>query len=132
MTIPARPAASFPAHRWFAALAAVAAAAAHVAPTPEHLEEVPYIGWLFVALTVVCLAGAAGIVATRSRAAWVLSAGACALAVVAYAASRTVGLPGMTDDIGNWFEPLAVVSVVSETVVAVLGGWVLATGRWRD
>jgi hypothetical protein len=42
------------------------------------------------------------------------------VAVVAYALSRTIGLPLMADDVGNWLEPLGIVSVVTETAVSAL------------
>ena len=35
--------------------------------------------------------------------------------VVAYAISRTIGLRLMADDVGNWLEPLGIVSVVTKT-----------------
>jgi hypothetical protein len=44
--------------------------------------------------------------------------------VVGYLATRSVAFPQLSDDVGNWFEPLGVVSVLAELVVitaAILG-----------
>lgn len=103
-----------------AAAAALVAAAAHVPVTGEHLAEAPYIGVLFIALEVALVAVAALLLLADSRWVWRAAALVPALAVLAYVVSRTVGLPLIGDDVGNWAEPLGVVSVVSETVMCVL------------
>jgi hypothetical protein len=41
--------------------------------------------------------------------------------VAVYAATRLVAFPQLADDVGNWLEPLGVVSVLSELAVVVLG-----------
>ena len=53
----------------------------------------------------------------------------CGLAVVGYAATRLTAFPMLADDVGNWLEPLGVVSVGSELIViamaltALRGDW---------
>lgn len=39
--------------------------------------------------------------------------------------NRTVGMPGAMDDIGNWIEPLRLLSVINEGTVVWIGlaGW---------
>ena len=101
-----------------AALLALVAGLAHVPVTPEHLDEAPYIGVLFIVLTVACVIGAAWLLISDSRAVWASLGATCLLAVAGYVVSRTVGLPMMADDVGNWFETLGVVSVVTEAAVA--------------
>jgi hypothetical protein len=103
--------------------AAVIAAVAHIPPAPSHLREVPYIGLGFVVLTALCLA-AAMILAIPSlrlawQPAWRVAATSCSVAIAAYVVSRTVGLPGMSDDIGHWTEPYGLVSICSESVVVL-------------
>jgi hypothetical protein len=101
------------------AAAALVAAAAHVPVTPEHLEEAPYMGVLFVLLSVACL-GIAGLVLVRDDpVVYAAAATVCGLAVLGYAATRLVPFPQLADDVGNWFEPLGVVSVLTESVVVV-------------
>ena len=38
-----------------------------------------------------------------------------------YVINRTVGMPGATDDIGNWMEPLGVLALVCEAFVVWQG-----------
>jgi len=46
-------------HRWVAAAVAATAGLAHIPVTEHHLEEAPYMGLLFVLLTIACLGVAA-------------------------------------------------------------------------
>ncbi len=103
-----------------AAALAVVAAAAHVPVTGTHLHEAPYVGWLFVALEVTLVVLAVLLLVADRRLVWTAAAVVPALAVLAYAASRTVGLPQIGDDVGNWTEPLGVVSVVAETLLVIV------------
>ena len=73
------------------------------------LQEVPYLGYLYIAL-IAGLVLAAALLFVRPRAGWTLAL----LTFVAYCVNRTVGLPGAVDDIGNWGEPLGVASLVVE------------------
>ena len=113
------------------AAAALVAAAAHVPVTGEHLREATYIGVLFVVLEVGLVGLAVLLFLRDDRLVWAAAAFVPALAVAAYVASRTVGLPQITDDVGNWAEPLGIVSVVFESVMVSM---VLARGtgaaRW--
>ncbi len=111
--------------RYPAALLAVVAGLAHVPVTPEHLNEAPYIGVLFIVLTAACLILAAALLISDSALVWAATGGTCLLAVVAFVLSRTVGLPLITDDIGNWTETLGVVSLVTETGVVILSALAL-------
>jgi hypothetical protein len=107
--------------RWPTVVALLVAAAAHIPVTPEHLREAPYMGWLFLGFTVVALVTAVA-VAVRGTvpAAFIGAGGLCATAIAAYAATRLVAFPQLGDDVGNWGEPLGVVSVVSEAAVVAL------------
>jgi hypothetical protein len=102
------------------AATALVAAAAHVPVTGEHLREAPYIGVLFIALEVALVVLAGLVLVSSARLVWWAAAVVPALAVVAYVVSRTVGLPQIGDDVGNWTEPLGVVSVVAETLMVLL------------
>ncbi len=109
-----------------AALALVAAAA-HVPVTPEHLREALYIGVLFIGLELACVILAVVLVAWPSRIVFGATASVGALAVLALVVSRTVGLPLIQDDIGVWTEPLAQISLVTESLMAI-GGAVAVLG----
>lgn len=106
--------------RYPAAALALVAGLAHVPVTPAHLREARYIGLLFILLTVVCVLGASWLLIADSAVVWGVLGVSCMLAVVAYVVSRTIGLPLMADDVGNWFETLGLVSVLTETGVVLL------------
>jgi hypothetical protein len=106
--------------QWGAAILLLVAAGTHVPLIREHLEEAPYVGVLFIALSVVCTALAAAMLFLERPALWMLSAVVCLAAVVAFLASRTVGLPQIHDDIGNWTEPLGFPALAAEAWVPVL------------
>ena len=101
------------------AVAAFIAAAAHVPVIGPHLDEAPYMGVLFIVLTLGCTAIGLAAFLRDSTALYVLAALTCGLAVIGYAATRLIAFPLLADDVGNWLEPLGIVSVVAElTVVA--------------
>ena len=50
-----------------------------------------------------------------------------ALLLIGYILSRTSGLPGFTDDIGEWSESLGLASMVFEGLLVCLSATVLAT-----
>ena len=99
--------------------AALVAAIAHVPVIAPHLDEAPYMGALFILLTVACLALAAVLTVHDSERVYALSVLTCGLAIIGYVATRLVAFPMLADDVGNWFEPLGIVSVLSEFVVVV-------------
>lgn len=100
-------------------LAALVAACAHIPVIGPHLDEAPYMGALFIVLTVACLALAAAVLVHDGTRVYALSIVTCGLAVIGYAATRIVAFPMLADDVGNWLEPLGVVSVISESIVVV-------------
>ena len=79
------------------------------------------MGLLFIAFTVVAVAAAA-LVVIRSNApgAFVGAGLLSALAIVTYCMTRAVALPQLADDVGNWTEPLGLVSIASEGAVVAL------------
>lgn len=109
------------------AVGLAATAVAHCAVAPSHLNEVPYSGVLFLgvaaAATVLLLLTATRFETPRAV---VFSALLCGGALLGYLYSRTLGLPGLDDDIGNWAEPWGVVAVTGEVVVLVASLLLLA------
>lgn len=121
-----RPSPSRSPSQWMASALLLVAAATHIPLIPAHLEEAPYVGVLFIALSAVCVALAGMILVLDTNAVWLLSGATCLAAVVAFLASRTVGLPQIGDDIGNWTEPMGVPAIASEVLLVVLAGVHLA------
>ena len=105
--------------RWLLAAAALVAAAAHVPVIGPHLTEAPYMGVLFVVLTAACVSIAVAALIRDTVAVYALAALTCSLAILGYTATRLVAFPMLADDVGNWFEPLGLVSVGSEAIVAL-------------
>jgi hypothetical protein len=95
----------------------------------DKFEETPYQGWLFIALILGCLAAATQLVRAPSRLVWVLAA-LCGLApLVMYIVSRSVGLPGSPDEIGNWTEALGLASLATEACTVVVSAYMLTRAR---
>jgi hypothetical protein len=103
--------------RWLLAAAAAVAAVAHIPVIGSHLKEAPYMGQLFIVLTAACFALALTALRFDTPAVYVASASTCSLAIIGYAATRLVAFPMLADDVGNWLEPLGVISVASEAIV---------------
>lgn len=102
--------------RWLASICLLVVAGTHVPLIPEHLREATYVGVAFIllALTSVLLAGALLVLDTISV--WASVAVLNGLAVIAYVVTRTVGLPLLGDDVGNWLEPLSFPALASELI----------------
>ena len=115
--------------RWPAAALLLVVAAVHVPLVGDHLEEAPYVGVLFILLTVACVLLAGAILVADAPVMWAACGVVSVLALTAFLASRTVGLPELGDDVGNWTEPLGYPALASEGMCAVLAALVLARSR---
>ncbi|HEX5225434.1 MAG TPA: hypothetical protein VFW29_09925 [Solirubrobacteraceae bacterium] len=113
------------------AAALVAIAVIHLIDGPMSLEDPFYIGALELSLAAACVPLAILLVMRPVREVWGISAATVGLALVLYTLSRTTGLPGATDGIGNWGEPLAIANVVAEGAFLLLACAVLAIGRYE-
>lgn len=104
------------------ALGCLAIAAIHIidqggvpgAKDPEYVQILYYL--LEVAGVL-----AAGLLLTNfAKRGWILSLGVAAGPILGYVLSRGPGLPDYRDDIGNWAEPLGVLSLVVEGILLVI------------
>jgi hypothetical protein len=89
-------------------------------------KEPGYLAAGYWVLEVVAVVAAIALVASRMWLGWLLAAAVALGPLVGYALSRGIGLPGYTDDIGNWTEPIGVVSLVNEGLLLVISVAVLA------
>ncbi len=103
--------------RLLAAAGAVTEAAAHIPVTEAHLHEAPYIGIGFVLLTVAGFLLSELLLIRDSHAVWVSTAVVSTLALLGYLLSRTIGLPQIHDDIGNWTDALGLVAITGEALM---------------
>jgi hypothetical protein len=115
--------------RWGAAALLLVTAVTHIPLVPEHLEEAPYVGALFIALSVVSVVFAGLLVFADTPAVWVASGLITLLAAIAFLASRTIGLPQIEDEIGNWNAPYALPALAAELLAAAAAAVVVHTHR---
>jgi hypothetical protein len=108
-------------------LALIAVALVHFLDLFSKLRETPYLGITYLALIAGCLIVATQLATRPSPRAWRLAGGLAAATFLAYAVSRSVGLPQATDDIGNWEEPLGLASLFVEALVVLLSVYALAS-----
>ncbi|GGS25573.1 hypothetical protein [Deinococcus knuensis] len=81
--------------------------------------------WPALLLVADCAAAGAWRLSDRWRAGHLLGAVISAGAVLGYVLTRSVGLPGVRDDIGNWAEPAGTVPLLLEIAFVVLAAAVL-------
>ena len=99
----------------------------HVLQSPDAFDEQWYLGVLFVLAIVGSGLLAAVLARTSDPRAWTAAGGLAGLILIGYILSRTSGLPWATNDIGEWTEPLGLISLVVEGLVLFLAIGVLAT-----
>jgi hypothetical protein len=97
----------------------------HLLDAPGTFEDQAYKGWLYVGLITGCVLAAAALIRTSDSRAWLAAAALPLGAMTGYVVSRTIGLPGGADDIGNWGEPLGIASLFVEGSLAALAVAVL-------
>ncbi len=102
------------------AAAGAVIASTHLFITPEHLSEAAYLALLFTVLSCVMIGVSVGLLRRDALWLWVLGCLACALAIIGYVISRTIGLPLAADDIGRWADPVGIVAMTAEAVFVVL------------
>jgi hypothetical protein len=101
----------------------------HLVDVIGKFEETAYLGVLYVALIAASVVAARHLVMVGDRRSWLLAGGLAGATLVAYAVSRSVGLPAATHDIGNWAEPLGLASLFVEGVVVLLSAEMLTRFR---
>lgn len=107
-------------------------AAVHLFLVPGLLGKAPDAAVLFLVLGVAFLALAGVLVEWDTSLAWSGAAGVNALALSAYVLSRSVGLPQLGDQVGNWAEPLGLVAIAAEALLVIEGASVLLSGCRRE
>lgn len=91
--------------------------AVHAMDLTGKMQEVPYLGFAY--LGVIAAAGflIERIVTRGSRFDFLAAAALAGSVIIGYVVNRTVGMPGAMDDIGNWWEPLGLLSLMVEAWV---------------
>lgn len=106
----------------------------HAIALPEHLADanVHYVAIMFCLLILAsCLTAIGLAVVRRPTSAWLIAGVTSATTIVGFVISRTVGLPNMADDIGNWLLPAGIASLVCEAVVVAFSVYAVAVAGVR-
>jgi hypothetical protein len=95
----------------------------------DKFDENVAQGWMFASLIVGCLVATLALVHRSTLLVWTLAV-LCGLApLVGYIVSRSVGLAGATDDIGNWKEPLGLASLSVESSLVLVSLYAMVSRR---
>ncbi len=89
----------------------------HLVEAPEYFEEKTYVGALFIVAAIGAVISMYGIWKAQSWG-WLLGIVVAGGSVVAYIASRTVGMPGFKES--EFFEPSGIISLVVEIAFCVV------------
>lgn len=92
-------------------------------------KDPAYVQTLYYVLEVAGVVAAMLLLTHYRRWGWLLSLGVAAGPILGYVLSRGPGLPDYTDDIGNWAEPLGIISLVVEAILLILTATSLLTSR---
>jgi hypothetical protein len=98
-----------------AALAAVCIV--HLLDGPGSLSDQFYIGALELGLAAACAPLAVWLLVRPTGTVWRTVLVLNLAAMAAFIISRTIGLPGSTDDIGDWGQLLGVINLTFEAIV---------------
>jgi hypothetical protein len=109
-----------PAVKWLAVLAILGTGLIHVVEAQDAFGEATYKGLLFVGNGLGALLAAIGIIRGQRALGWLLGLFIAGGAILAYIASRTIGLPGLPAEPDAWLEPMGVASLVCETLFVLL------------
>ncbi|MFJ9931101.1 hypothetical protein SAMN04490357_0342 [Streptomyces misionensis] len=119
--------------RWAGALLCLVVAGIHVIDQGGFTvtRDPYYIGIAYHVLEIAGVVAAVLLLAGRVRAGWLLAAGVAAGPLLGYVLSRGPGLPHYRDDVGNWTEPLGLVSLAVEGALFLLAVPLLVRGPRR-
>lgn len=106
-----------------------AVALIHLLELQGKLKETPYLGVGYILLVIACVIAGALLLHKNSLLGWFIGGGAALATLAGYAATRTIGLPQSTGDIGNWLEPIGLASIFIESIVVAVALYAVANSR---
>jgi hypothetical protein len=106
--------------KWLAIAAILGTGLIHVVEARDAFGDATYKGLLFVANGAGALVAAIGIYRNQRALGWLLGLLIAGGAILAYVASRTIGLPGLPPEPDAWLEPMGVAAVLCETLFVIL------------
>lgn len=120
--------------RMAGALLCLAIAAVHVIDQGglPGSKEPHYVGLMYYGLEAAAILTAAVLVGRAGLLGWLLTASVATAPISGYVLSRGPGLPGYTNDKGNWSEPLGLIALTVEGALLLLSVWRLARDAGRE
>ena len=115
--------------RGVAIAALLGIAVVHVLQSPDAFREATYLGILFIVAIVASVVMAAVLTQTGDERVELAAGAMAALILICYILSRTSGLPSVTNNIGEWTNPLGLVSMVAEALMVCVAAGRLAGRR---
>jgi hypothetical protein len=91
------------------------------------IDESKFVFALYIVLMLVTLIASGILLRMDSRRTWMLAGGAAGLTLLGFILTRTTGLPGFPNNVGNWREPLGLASLWVEGLVLVLSAYKVVT-----
>ncbi len=114
---------------WSGIAAILVTGVVHLMTAQDSFDDAAYKGVLFAANGVFSFVAAVGILRGSRTWGWGLGALIAGMSVVAYVASRTVGLPMLPAEPDAWLEPMGVAAMLAELVFLGLYAWVFTQDR---
>jgi hypothetical protein len=109
-----------PVLQWLAVAAILGTGLIHVVEARDAFGDAQYKGILFIGNGVGALAAAIGIYRNQRMLGWLLGLLVAGGAILAYVASRTIGLPGLPAEPNAWLEPMGIASLLCEALFLIL------------
>ena len=100
--------------KWAGIILILSIGCIHVLDAQDSFKDAIYKGWLFYANGVGALLAAYFIYRGKDHGGWNLGFLIAVGSLLAYVASRTIGLPQIPAEPEAWFEPLGVGSLIAE------------------
>ena len=91
--------------------------AIHILDLPSKFDETPYLAVAYIGIILAAAVLVERILVVGSRIDFLAAAALSAAVIVGFIVNRTVGMPMATGDIGNWLEPLGLLSLAVEGFV---------------
>jgi hypothetical protein len=95
-------------------LGLVGLAGVHIMDLPGKWQDTFYLAVAYIAIIAVAAVLIERLTVKGSRFDYLAAAALSSAVLVGFVVNRTVGMPNAMDDIGNWFEPLGLLSLAIE------------------
>ena len=115
--------------RFIASALLLVIAAVHALVTEDQFERAAYLGALFVLIEAGAVITAALLAWRDGRFVWLLAGLVAEVGGVVFVLRRTIKLPDVTDDVGSWTDPLAILGLALELVIICMAGWAVSRNR---